>query len=83
MKMAAFFNSPIYQLSGLNIVIGNQCPSDPLSYSCKGCDLLFLVCFTTLHIVNIKTISSPELNIIYTIKGSYILKSKKFDIFQN
>ena len=59
-KMAAFFNNPIL-LSGLNSIIGNQCLSKSPSDSCKGCNLLFVVCFTKLYIIAIKTISSSVL----------------------
>ena len=59
--MAAYFNNPIFQLSGLNSVIGNQCPSNLPPGPCEGCNLLFLVCSTKFYLVATKTISSPAL----------------------
>ena len=59
--MAAFFNSPFFQILGLNSIIENQCPSNLSPGPCEGCNLLFLVCSTKFYLVATKTISSHAL----------------------
>ena len=71
--MAAFFNNPIFQLSGLISVIGTQCPPNLPPGPCERCNPLCVICFTRFYITAIKTISSPAL--LFMSKESFFQNS--------